>query len=359
MKPLRVLFPWGAWQAFAAVRCVSIIREHRPDAIFTTGPPHVIHLLGRRIRRWSGLPWVVDFRDPWVAGDPSLTPQRASEREIKAEALVMRVASVIVSNTPRCGEFLEHAYPEHAAKMTSITNGCDPESFVPNPNPPLSGPVIEILHTGTIYKNRPLIPFLEALGSFDVPVQAGKKLRVRFIGDLMDESQKKSAEERGHADPNLSISLEGHMPHAESIRAVAQADVLLLLDTPGRRAGVPAKLYEYVGGRRPILALAERDSDVAWVLRESGLPHRVAPPLDREAIKRALTELLQDPATVRCGEGNMSGQRRFTRRHVAGELAAVLDSCVACPAPRVGVDVREKSASNSYQCTGESNRNEF
>ena len=38
---------------------------------------------------------------------------------------------------------------------------------------------------------------------------------------------------------------------------MVQADVLLLLDTPGRQAGVPAKLYEYIGAGRPILALAE------------------------------------------------------------------------------------------------------
>ena len=52
------------------------------------------------------------------------------------------------------------------------------------------------------------------------------------------------------------------------------ADVLLLLDSPGHRVGVPAKLYEFVGAGRPILALAEFDSDVAWVLRESEVPHR-------------------------------------------------------------------------------------
>ena len=117
---------------------------------------------------------------------------------------------------------------------------------------------------------------------------------------------------------------------------MVQADLLLLLDTPGRRAGVPAKLYEYIGAGRPILALAEPESDVAWVLRESGVAHRVAPPLDPEAIRRALTELLQDPATVRCPGRHQPVQPRFTRKHLAGELAALLDSCPRVSSLRAG-----------------------
>ena len=117
---------------------------------------------------------------------------------------------------------------------------------------------------------------------------------------------------------------------------MVQADVLLLLDTPGRRAGVPAKLYEYIGAGRPILALAELDSDVAWVLRESGVAHRIAPPLDAEAIRRALTELLQDPATARCGGQPRLVQPRFTREQLAGELAGLLDSCLEGSSSEVG-----------------------
>src|SRR5262249_33702287 len=111
---------------------------------------------------------------------------------------------------------------------------------------------------------------------------------------------------------------------------------LLLMDTPGRRAGVPAKLYEYIGAGRPILALAERESDVAWVLHESGIPHRIAPPSDAEAIGLALEEPLQTPAAAQCGATNTPGLAKFTRKRLAGELAALLDSCRACRRAEAG-----------------------
>jgi len=132
------------------------------------------------------------------------------------------------------------------------------------------------------------------------------------------------------------VFLEGQVSYNQSIRAMVQADVLLLLDTPGRRAGVPAKLYEYIGSGRPILALAQPDSDVAWVLRESQVPHRIAPPLDVEAVRHALTDLLRDPAIARCGGQDKPIQPRFTRERLAGELAAVLDSCPGASSRKAG-----------------------
>ena len=103
---------------------------------------------------------------------------------------------------------------------------------------------------------------------------------------------------------------------------------MLLLDSPGRRFGVPAKLYEYIGAGRPILALAEVDSDVEWVLRESGVPYRIASPRDPVAIWSAFLELLHDPATVEANRAGKLISARFTREHLAGELAGLLDSCL-------------------------------
>ncbi len=335
-KPLRKAFPWGAWLPFAAVRCYQAIRDYRPDAVLTSGPPHAVHLLGRRLHRWTGLPWVADFRDPWVAGDPSQTSRKVPGWEARAEHCVMREADAIVVNTPGAGDLLRHAYPQYAAKMTPITNGYDPERFEANPIPPLSGSTIDIIHTGQIYARRSPVALLEAIQQLGTPALGGKALRVRFIGNFQLEEEKKETEDRIRRGLEGMVFLEGQVSYNQSIRAMVQSDVLLLLDTPGRRAGVPAKLYEYIGSGRPILALAEPDSDVAWVLKESQVPHRIAPLLDVEAIRHALTELLQDPATIRCGGRCQPVQPRFTRKHLAGELAAVLDSCAKVSSLKAG-----------------------
>jgi glycosyltransferase involved in cell wall biosynthesis len=326
-KVIHRFYPGNVWPKLAAAASHRAIRQHRPDAILTSGPPHFTHLLGRHLRRWTGLPWVADFRDPWVAGDRSPVTWTIRNRDQRDESSVMREADAIVANTPGSLDLLCRAYPQYAAKMSAITNGYDPEEFATSPEPRRSGSTIEIVHTGVIYANRSPIPFLDAVKRLEVVALGGRTVRVRLIGDFVDARQKEQIEHSVREGMKASVSLEGRVPYAESIRTIVQADVLLLLDSPGRRAGVPAKLYEYIGAGRPILALAEPECDVAWVLRESGLPHRVAPPLNPEAIRCALEGLLQDPAIHR-GTRQDACNARFTRQRLTGELATLLDSCV-------------------------------
>jgi glycosyltransferase involved in cell wall biosynthesis len=272
---------------------------------------------------------VADFRDPWVAGDRSVFSMLPKRWEVRAEAAVMRDADAIVANTPRTCDLLRTAYPEHTAKMVAITNGYDPESFEANPIPPLAGETVNIIHPGEIYANRDSRPFLEAIGKLGPDAILGRRsLRVRFIGRLESGTQRLGDLIRAEGLGGV-VSLCGQIPYAQSLREMVQADVLLLLmNSPGQRAGVPAKLYEYIGAGRPILALAEPDSDVAWILRESGAPYRIAPPRDPEAIRRALLDLLEDPKSATCGGAGKPAPTRFTRVHVAGELAGLLDSCL-------------------------------
>jgi glycosyltransferase involved in cell wall biosynthesis len=325
-KPIRKYLPFGVWLPLAAASCYRAIRAHRPDVVLTSGPPHTIHLLGRHLRHWMRLPWVADFRDPWVAGNSPNIRGPVARWERTAEPSVMRQANAIILNTPGVCELLSSAYPQYASKMASITNGYDPEPLAVNPIAPLSGPTIEVVHTGEVYASRSPKPFLDAVGELDPAALGGRTLRVRFIGKFGVKDSKDQIETMSRQGSRFSVSLEDHVPYLQSIWAISQADLLLLLDTPGRRTGVPAKLYEYIGARRPILALAEPESDVAWVLRESGVPHRIAPPLETEAIGGALMALLRDPASVRCGAQQQPLETRFTREYLAGELAAVLDS---------------------------------
>jgi len=339
-KPLRKIFPWGAWLPFAAVPCYQAIRDHRPDVILTSGPPHAIHLLGRHLHRRTGLPWVADFRDPWVAGDATQTRRKVPGWEARAELSVLHEAGAIVANTPRACDLLSHAYPQYASKMTSITNGYDPEAFDANPIMPLSGSTIEIVHTGTIYANRSPNPFLEAVQHLDPASLAGRTLRVRFIGDVVSKEQRNEIENKIRGVWNASVSLEDQVPHLQSTKTMVQADLLLLLDTPGRQAGVPAKLYEYIGASRPILALAELDSDVAWVLSRSGALHRVAPPLDPEAIRHALVELIGELSASSSSRPDPRGLSPFTREALTGELANLLVTCLNDRPHDLGVESR-------------------
>jgi glycosyltransferase involved in cell wall biosynthesis len=320
----------ATWLPFALRACSRAIREHCPEALFTSSPPHGVHVLGAYLRRRYKIPWVADFRDPWGWTRP--TGQRRSlfgRCEAFWERTVLQGADAIVANAPLAGEDIRAVYPQHARKLHVITNGYDPEAFPAEPRPlPGEGPLLRLVHTGEVYLGRDPRPLLDALKELQHEGYPRlPSVRVRFLGRDKDAGFDFNAaiQERGLTD---LVERGGQVPYQQALVELVGADVLLLLDSPGRRSGVPAKLYEYIGAQRPILALAEGEGDLARILRESGLLYRVAPPTDPRAIKGALVELIE---ALKKGVAPPTKEQisRFTREGMAERLAQLLDRVTA------------------------------
>jgi hypothetical protein len=130
-----------------------------------------------------------------------------------------------------------------------------------------------------------------------------------------------------------AVSFERQVSYRESLERMGQADILVMLDGPGRRMGVPGKLYEYLGARRPILALTDAGNDTDWVLQQSGVLHRLANPADQPAITQSLSELIAAVQSHRPVHAQPELLERFTRRHMARCVADLLDQCVAESVP--------------------------
>jgi hypothetical protein len=337
LKAVRKFAPYAIWLASAWGPCVRAVREHRPHAMLTSGPPHWVHLLGLFLKRRFRTPWLADFRDPWASNNPAVPPGRLRTRWLASwEAAVVRSADVIIGNVPAACAGMQDAYPAHRHKMVPINNGYDAELF---PQPAPRGPAPEpfsIVHAGMVYAGRDPRPFLDALADECLPRLLGGSLpRVRFIGraptrltgfDLAAEVQNRRL---AHC-----VAVEDQLPYRAALQAMVDADILLLLDQPGRRMGVPAKAYEYVGAGRPILALAQEDGDLGWVIRESGVCHRFAPPTDARAIGAALVNLAGQMRAGALPRPSTELRSRFTREGTARELARVLERHVAAGAAK-------------------------
>ncbi len=318
---VRALLPNAVWLPFAWRACRRALRRERPDVVLTSGPPHLIHLLGLLVKRKEHLPWVADFRDPWVSGvaRPPLTPGQHWLRYWERQ--VVWHADRVIANAPNATRLFRTTYPRQADKVVTLTNGFDP------PAQALPAPVrtntIRLLHAGEIYSGRDPRPLLDAMAALqqDSPIP-GVTLRLEVMGAvyLGDANLHDEVARRGLT---AQVQVQSQRPYQEALQEMARSDLLVLLDSPGRRIGVPAKLYEYLGARRPILALAEPEGDTAQVLRESGVVHRIAPPRDAGAIQAALAQLVREldgPAIP-----DPQRLRRFTRASLAGDLAGILD----------------------------------
>jgi glycosyltransferase involved in cell wall biosynthesis len=289
------------------------------------------------------IPLVADFRDPWVScpwappESPSHGPNLRQRWEAHQERRLMREADAIIANTPNTAQALAEVYPLARERITSIPNGFDPEVFQPplllTPKPP-DAP-ITLLHPGQLYAGRDPRPLLRALAGLHRDARSDVRFHLRFIGHLESDARDYDiAAEARSLDLGAALSVEPQLPYAHVIEEMRRSDILLLLDTPARRLGVPAKLYEFLGAGRPILSLTEPGSDSDIILASSRVVYVQAAPSDTSGIERALRELVlivmreRDalaPAPI------SPAASPYTRENATRALATLLESVRRAP----------------------------
>jgi glycosyltransferase involved in cell wall biosynthesis len=319
-----VLLPdsYIGWYPFAVRAAIEVTQEDRVDAILSTSPPESTHLAARAVHRRTGLPWVADFRDPWM-NLHLLEPPTSWHAEIhrRLERDVCRDAQLIV--TTRWHEsLLRAAHP--GARVTRVSNGYDGEelSGLERLTPPARP--LRIVHAGMLTQRRSATPFLEAVArvvASEPLMRAG--LRVEFVGPREDENELSARRLR----LDDVVVFRDPLPHAETLRTQGEAHILLLVkhDNPRYDGLVPGKLYEYIGLRRPVLALAPDGEarDLVVSLRRG----EVAPPADVDAIERALRVMITHHREGRLETAyDLSPRPEFDRSRLAGDVASVLDA---------------------------------
>jgi glycosyltransferase involved in cell wall biosynthesis len=316
------------WLPFGLGRGARIAREWGADLIFSSSPPYTAALLGRGIARRAKLPWVFELRDPWtgfLSAPVRHGPSRALDRRLERNCV--RDAARVVLAWRGIGRDLEGKYPGLGApKFRLIENGFDPDDLAGAE--PIRADRFTVVYTGSMYGVRNPDTFLQAVARLlDEGRVAAGELLVRFVGRFGDEVRAmfRRPELRG------VVEEVGHRPHAESVRYTLGADVLLLVvdDVAGSEGIVPGKVFEYIGARRPILAVAP-EGDVADLVRRTGAGV-VVDRNDVAGMAAALAAWIDERrATGRVVfPGREEEVNRLSRRGRTEELARVFDEVQA------------------------------
>lgn len=287
LTPRRLILPDenAPWLAAVLPAALRIIRREKIDVVLTTSPPSSVQMLGPTLKRLTGVRWIADLRDSIVA-----KPDRNFERAIvRAKELthrrvarrIARRADAIVCVTPTIAEEMRALGAR--GEIAMIPNGADLDDFSGVDYAP--GDRFRITHTGSFFGKRDPRPFFSALATIDAPITA------RFVGDLR-ATDKAWVEGLGLGE---RLELIPFRPHHEAVELQRNSDALLLLlpNEGGRGVDVPSgKLYEYLAARRPILASVPTNGAAAELVRDAKAGV-VVPPEDGEAIRAALTELVE------------------------------------------------------------------
>ena len=120
---------WVSWQFDAVRQGVQMIKEFKPQVIWSTYPIATAHLIAAALHQKSGIPWVADFRDPMAQdGYPSdpITWQKFKAIEEQA----FQQVSAATFTTPGAVRTYRERYPAASEKIALLENGYDEESFI-------------------------------------------------------------------------------------------------------------------------------------------------------------------------------------------------------------------------------------
>ncbi|HEY4611843.1 MAG TPA: hypothetical protein VII11_02550, partial [Bacteroidota bacterium] len=313
-------------------RGLEIIERENIDAIYSSSPPYTAAVIAQRLHRARKVPWIAGFRDPWT-GFLS-TPKRwffprAIDRAM--EQSVFKDAGMIEGAWRGILKDIMDKYPEvSCTKLFYLPNGFDSADYPAGVTPVRDR--FTMTYTGSMYGVRNPKTFLQAVEELvSEGTIAKEKIRLRFIGRFGSEVQ----EMFRLSSVRESIEVVPYLPHAESISELLRAHALLLIvdETKDSSVIVPGKVFEYIGARRPILAIAP-DGAAAELLRETRSGY-VAPNQDILAIKRAFLECYEKFGyRQETFEPNDEAIRRYERKEIASQLAVLLDSVHAQHEPR-------------------------
>jgi glycosyltransferase involved in cell wall biosynthesis len=303
-----------AW--WSTIRGARLAREC--DAVYASCSPFSSAISGVMIKRLTGKPLVLDFRDAWYL-NPNSNNTAAREAMIRRlERLAIAACDRLVVNTRGAESLYRRRYPEWGHKVVAIPNGYDRL----DPAPKRSGSTRDrfvIMHVGTFYGSRGPDALLAALAEIGDPsiefVQVGSPFETKNLPDLA----------------NMAVRNVGSVPREKALQLMKTASLLYLKqgwqEDVREYTAVAAKTYEYMATGLPILAECP-PGDNADVVRDYAAYPYVVTTRDVASVKAAVLR-------ARADRGDLAPRvtdefaSEFDRGRLAAKLAEVLDEVTA------------------------------
>lgn len=256
------------WNISVLKTGTRILRRNRDiRLIMTTSPPHSSQMGGALLANIFHKPYIVDFRDPWWDIAKNRCGCVRSWLEKKLESIIIRGAEFVVSSTESYSrELAERHRSIGKDKFITIRNSFEPELF--EQIGAKERKKFTLCYLGILYPEYNPYVFFEALAEWvtnDSFVRGNTEVLLVGTSDPVTAG---FIRKFGIEDV---VKILPRMPHREAISQAKSSDMLLLLlgcDKKVPKGCVPSKLYEYLGCKRPILALVP-EGEAANIVRQT------------------------------------------------------------------------------------------
>jgi len=311
-------FHW--WYKEASSQIEAIIREHRPDVIFATFPPHETLMLGMMAAKKYNIPLVLDFRDGMVFESLEKRNILSAWRQKRLEKELMDNSAHITTVSEPISTYFRNKYIKDS--VTTITNGFDPAECDGVDTISL-GDKINIVYTGRLSISRRgtnISSLLSAISS--LPKNKKEKIMLHMVGEFSQDEK----EAMLSSLTNEMVKFHGFVTRKEALQFQRSSDLLLLVTLTGQESLATGKIFEYLAASRPIIALTEGTA-AEDIIKRTGSGVCVNPN-DTEKIAYQLKTIIDTYPNLAFYKPNNSEIEKFNRIALTQQLAHIFDQAL-------------------------------
>ena len=299
------------------------MREQQCEVIYATGGPFSALVLSAWLAKRSGLPLILDLRDPW-----SIEPNYRADRSRLGqwiidyvEARCFQRAQKIILNTASAHSAYVETYRDRipADRFTFIRNSFDPELYEARKEMGQTESPFTIAYFGNLRPTKNALLFLEAYRKWlDQRELSPEKCQIMMLGEVSSADH----------DKLNALSLIPYLqsatpvPFTQAPQVLGQVDLLLDLMGPHHHMQIGGKLYDYLACERPILSISP-NQELDAIFEETKAGERVD--LDVDAIVSAIDRAYVAKRDGLTFEPNREAVMKLSARQATIELVDCLN----------------------------------
>jgi len=299
------------------------------DVVFASNLPATNGVTGSGIARALGLPFVVEYRDLWT-GNPYHHFAQPSALHCALHARMERVMLQKASRISCLSTGIAARITEMYADVLPIKpqvhyNFFDPDEFLAAGPAPQKPDAFTISYVGTMYLSRNPEMFFRGLQMFIARNQISpKQLRFRWLGFIVGIADLQAMIHRNGIEPYIDFL--GQIPHGDALNELRRSHVSLVIQSPDDKIHIPGKIFEAMGARVPLLAIANPCEVTSIIERTHAGLHC---PYDSNAVADAIEKLWKHARSGAAWDFEEIEVCKFSVSSAVARIAGLFDEAIA------------------------------
>ncbi len=240
----------------------KLCKKYNYDVILSTSPPVSVHLVGGKLSRQTGIPWVADYRDYWTMRtieDTYDDPKRIERASVLRDWVSRSAKAVVAAN---------NAAAKYVGAQHTIMNGYNEKLANNWISPPPNDSINIGLFGHQLEKEEfeRLFALLKHLRT-NQP-ETYKRIKLVQVGDLNQSLFNEWLHDEGL---DVKIVYHGRLEREETIRTLSSVHLFYFIVSRAPKADyVPYRTFDIIASGRQLIVDVHPDSETWNLVEPSG-----------------------------------------------------------------------------------------